>query len=165
MNLKKAQAVITDLFIAVAVFVILVTIITLSWDLYQIRFDKKLEYDDMIIKAFHASDSLIKSKGVPSYWEKLHDEPPNLLPSEIGLVYAERTIDEKKLAEFRELPYNKMKDIMKLTPYNIYWVLKHENGTIAITYGSPPTGKLNVNLARLVIYQNKVYIMEFSVWK
>ena len=162
MKWKRGQAVVTDLFVAIAVFVILVTIISLSWDLYQIRFIKKIEYDDMILRTFHASDSLIKSKGIPTNWNHLY---PPTLPQELGLVNLERTIDDKKLAKFRNMSGNDIENILKIKPYKFYWVLKNETGAILITHGTPPSGKLNVNVARLVIYKGKPSAMELSIWK
>ena len=63
----RGQAVVTDLFISISIFIILVTIIILTIELYDIRLQSKFDYEDMVLKTFLAIDTLAKSKGNKSH--------------------------------------------------------------------------------------------------
>ena len=161
----KGQAAVTDLFIAISVFIILITITTLTWNLYNIRLQNRFDYDDMMIKTFQVTEALVKSGGVPPDWEAQGDFS-NL--QVIGLSHNERFLSEAKVQKFAntvELDDTTLKDTLKINLYEYYFVLRHLNGTIIHSRGSFPSGNFAVNLARLVIYQDQPTILEFATWK
>lgn len=159
-NSQKGQAAITDLFIAISVFIILITIITLTWNLYNIRLVNRFEYDDMIIKTFQVSDALSKSKGVPDNWEFLKDKTQILV---VGLAENERKISTQKLTQFIDLNETEIKEKMNINLYNFYFTIRNQT-QVLVSHGRIPTGKKSVNIARLVIYNGKPSIMEFALW-
>ncbi len=158
-NTRKGQVAIIDLFIAIAVFIILITITTLTWDLYNIRLDIRIDYDDMMIRAFQISDSLVKSSGYPGDWEKTSN------PSIIGLAEADRVLSKDKVSKFTSLNYNNVKDKMKINLYDYYFLIRNAGGDPIITSGVSPSGNYVVNLARIVVYDNEPAIMEFALWR
>ena len=159
-NGQKGQAAITDLFIAISVFIILTTIITLTWNLYNIRLVNRFEYDDMIIKTFQVSDALSKSKGVPDNWESLKDKTKIQV---VGLAENERKISTQKLTQFLDLNETEIKEKMNINLYNFYFTIRNQT-QVLVSHGRIPTGKKSVNIARLVIYNSKPSIMEFALW-
>ena len=162
-NPKKGQAAVTDLFIAISVFIILITIMTLTWNLYNLRLQNRFDYDDMMTKAFQVSDVLIKSKGNPVDWET---DPNSTIV--IGLSSNDRIISKTKVETFTDedlFNESKLKDILKVNQFNYYFVLRHLNGTLIHTRGLFPSGNLAINLARLVLYDDIPVFLEFAVWK
>jgi hypothetical protein len=171
---KQGQAAVTDLFIAISVFIILITITTLTWDLYRVRLNNRIEFDDMIITAFQISDVLIKTKGIPDDWEKNTGDP-----EVIGLIATEKILSAEKVNAFvgsgpPQLTYEEIKNLFNINEYDFYFTINKRNpdGTkqLIANQGLVPTGRYNVNLARLIIYQGGPYpgephFMEFSLWK
>ncbi|MEK6903061.1 MAG: hypothetical protein AABW64_00245 [Nanoarchaeota archaeon] len=174
---RRGQAAVTDLFISISVFIILITIITLTWNLYNIRLQNRFDYDDMMIKAFQVTDSLVKGRGVPTDWET---QNPVTNVQVLGLSENERFLSEQKVKIFAKDPkiYSAallsdavLKSTLKINLYNYYFVLRHLNGTVTgcpsacNNRGTFPSGNYVVNLARLVMYQNQPVYLEFAVWK
>lgn len=160
MKQKRGQAAITDLFIAIAVFIILITITTLSWELYNIRLNSRLDFDDIILKGFIVTDTLVKSPGIPLNWET---NPTNARV--IGFAATDRVIDQTKLTAFLNLTDDQVESILKVRQYNYYFVIKESNGTLLASKGAVPSGSITINLGRAVFYENKPRVMEFALWK
>src|SRR3989344_9407637 len=100
MQKKSGQAAVTDLFIAISVFIILITITTLTWNLYNIRLTSRFDYDEMMLKGFQVSDLLVKSKGIPANW---HVSYNTTLPQVIGLSENERILSAERIDAFKDL--------------------------------------------------------------
>lgn len=174
---RRGQAAVTDLFISISVFIILITIITLTWNLHNIRLQNRFEYDDMMVKAFQVTDSLIKGRGVPPDWETRLQTPTNNNLRVIGLSENERFLSEQKVIAFansdgnNKLDEKVLKDTLRINLYQYYFVLRHLNGTITgcpgtcNSRGAYPSGNFVVNLARLVMFKDEPAILEFAVWK
>ena len=165
---KKGQAAITDLFIAVAIFIVLIALTTLIWNLYNARLESRLDYDTMVLKGYYIADGFVKSPGYPEDWETLSSLNQTQL---IGLAEYDHVISDAKVAKFASLSdasqptYASMKNIMRLNLYDYYFVLKDQQGVILYSGGRYPSGKFTVNLARVVLYNNQPYILEFAIWK
>ena len=164
--MKKGQAVITDLFIAIAVFIVLVTITTIIWDLYTIRLKMRQDFEDMVVKSIQISDQLVKNPGYPSDWEFNIPSNPDYIKI-LGLAEDDRRLSSDKIDKFRtNMTDQKIKELLKIGLYNYYFTIKEKNGSILLAKGNNPIGSFNtVNLARLVIYKSQPRIMEFALWK
>lgn len=164
--MKRGQAVVTDLFIAIAIFIVLVTITTIIWDLYTIRLKMRQEFEDMIVKSIQISDQLVKNPGYPSDWEFNIASNPDYIKI-IGLAEDNRILSTEKVEKFRtSMTDQKIKDLFKIGLYNYYFTIKEKSGSILLAKGINPVGSFNtVNLARLIVYKNQTRIMEFALWK
>ena len=160
---KKGQAAITDLFIAIAIFIVLITITTIMWHLYNLRFDARIDYDTMVLKTYQIVDTMVKSPGFPDNWEQ---DTANVVA--IGLASGDRILSKEKVSAFDKMSSDDMdnvKEIMHIALYDYYFVLKDpETNQVVVSAGSAPRGKFTVNLGRLVMYNNKPHILEFAVW-
>lgn len=160
MGSNKGQIVITDLFIAVAVFVILMTIITVTWNLYSIRLEITFSYDDMVVRGFQISDSLVKSPGNPEDWEKNASGV-----NQIGLANDDHILSQEKVSAFLGMSNEDIKNALNVNLYDFYFVIREAEGTVLISKGNIPSGKYTVNLARIVQYADKTRVMEIALWK
>ncbi|MDP1694982.1 MAG: hypothetical protein Q8L34_05580 [Candidatus Woesearchaeota archaeon] len=162
---RNGQAAVTDLFIAISVFIILITITTLTWNLYNIRLTSRFDYDDMMLRGFQVSDLLVKSKGIPPDW---HINYNTALPQVIGLADNERVLSPEKVDAFKALSDSDpaaIKNALNINLYNYYFVIRNQTGVPLLNTGLFPSGKYAVNLARIVSYNNQPVIMEFAIWK
>ncbi len=166
---KRAQAAITDLFIAVAIFIVLITITTLIWNLYNSRLQSRLDYDTMVLKGYHIVDALVKSGGYPENWE--NSQNPELSTTMFGLAEYDHVISDAKIDKFAQLSdpskayYTNLKSIMKISLYEYRILLKAPDNKVVYDSGRIPAGKFTVNLARFVFYKGQPHILEFAVWK
>lgn len=156
---KKAQIVTTDLFIAVVIFTILMSIIVVSWGRYTTKLDDKLNYEEMQIRAFQISNLLVKSNGNPSNWEN----GGNI--ESLGLAARDRILSSSKVDAFVNLSYGNITKLLGIRNYDFYFKLKDsENNSLALK-GNIPSGDFAVSLRRYVIYENEDAVMEFTLWK
>src|SRR3989344_3907752 len=173
----KGQAAVTDLFIAISVFIILITITTLTWNLYNIRLTSRFDYDDMMLRGFQVSDLLVKSKGIPPDWHISYNTTyPNPRGSNadikplqlIGLADNERVLSPQRVDAFKDISDANpqiVKDALNINLFNYYFVIRNQTGIPLLNTGLFPSGKYAVNLARIVSYNNQPVIMEFAIWK
>jgi len=161
---KKGQAVIIDLFVSVSVFIILMIILTITWDLYSVRLSNRMEYDDMILKTFLISDLLTKQEGVPFDWE-LQENPTYLTIDQIGLAERRGILSDIKVEKFRTLPNDDVSKMLNIGLYKHYFSIRDLNGTVYVSRNSEPSGRLAVNSARVVVYKGGPRVMEFALWK
>ena len=146
-------------------FIILITIITLTWNLYNIRLTSRFDYDEMMLKGFQVSDLLVKSKGVPADWHITYNTTPVQV---IGLSDNERILSPERVDAFKDLSDRNsqaIKDALKINLYNYYFVIRNQTGMPLLNTGLFPAGRYAVNLARIVLYKDQPVIMEFAIWK
>ena len=153
---KKGQAAVTDLFVAIGIFIVLITITSVLWNLYHVRLINRMDYDDLVIKNFQITDFLLKTSGSPANWDYL---------------YTQELIDEDDIyyvglveGDFR-IPYNKTYALTNLTEYNLKEIfhagqyrfgirIKNITGDDIYTFGKVSgSSKFSVNLARNIMYQ------------
>lgn len=155
---RKSQAVSMDLFMAVAVFIILITTIIFSWNLYYKRLGERMAYEDIMVNAFQISDLLVKSKGTPPGWNSTNLDI-------IGLASYDRNISAQKINSFTNISYDKLKELFNIERYELYFRINYLNGTAMNNYGREFNGTYSVNIRRYVIYENEKAIMDFRLWK
>ena len=157
---KKAQATFTDFYTALLIFVVLLMLLFFLWNKFSVRLDATQEYNEMIGKAYHISDLLVKNQGKPLLWE---NDPGNA--ETIGLVYSDRNISLAKLNNFTNLDQKKTKDLLSINPYEFYFTVNTLNGSNITSYGKEFSGDVSVNIRRYVLLENEKRIMEFILWK
>lgn len=155
---KKGQINSIDAFFALAIFSILLILVVINMNNYSQKLNEKIEYDNMMTKAFQISELLVKDRGVPTNWNTNNVQI-------IGLAAEDRMLSEEKINYMKNLSINEAKSIFKIYDSNFYLSLKNVNGSSITDYGSPFTGKKAVNIKRYVLYKNASAILEFSVWK
>ncbi|GEM_PF-1026875 len=157
-NNKKGQAVITDLFIAIGIFIVLITITSVLWNLYQIRLTNRLEYDALTVKAFTISDALLKTPGNPDNWDaRIVDE--NFEDIDIaypGLVVGELIVPYEKTFGLTLLTEDDLRTTFNAGQYRFGLRIRDATGQIDLyTIGKVSgSSKFSVNLARNIIYQS-----------
>lgn len=158
--MRKAQAVITDLFIALAIFVMLIVIIVYLWNDYSTRLSEDVEYERIQLIAYQITNQLIKTQGVPKAWEK---NPSSF--SEIGLATSDRKLSAEKVDSFVNLPYDTVRDALNLEGYGYSFKIKTLSNKALKSSGGTPEETETVGLERYVIYNNEKSILEFKIWK
>ena len=126
---KSGQAVIIDFFIALFIFILLVSMISIMWNKYNFELNQKVTQKDMWLKTYHISDILVHTPGSPSAWENVDWENNfndiNDLIETVGLVSFDRSLDSDKIEEFVNLTnnYTAVKGLLNIEGYQLYFRL------------------------------------------
>jgi hypothetical protein len=157
---KKSQAAITDLFIALAIFVVLIIVTTTIWNLYNVRLRNRMSYDDIVIKSFQVSDMLLKTAGNPSNWDSMYWNNEDFSPAEVesiiypGLMEKDLFISYDKIKALREFNESNIKKKFHAGQYNFGIKVMNSTGGMMYSLGhSGGTSKFSINLARDVMFQ------------
>ena len=126
---KKSQSVVIDFFIAIFIFVIIVSITTLMWNRLSLELHDKVVQKDMLLKAYHITDTLIESPGSPSNWESEIEDLEGIDDriKSIGLADSDRQLSLNKIYAFLTLVdannqdnYNMAKKILNIEGFDFY---------------------------------------------
>lgn len=158
--MRKSQAIITDFFIALFVFLILITAIVYIWNDYNTKIVENVEYERMQLVAYQITNQMLKNKGVPSAWEK-----DSVNVGEIGLVVSDRKLSKDKVDAFVNLPYNAVRDILNIEGYDYSFKIKSLSNTILSSSGGIPGDTEVVSIERYGVYDGENVILQFKIWK
>lgn len=161
-KVKRAQINATDMLVAVFIFSLLLSLIMLNFNNYNVSLLNNIEREKIISEAIAISDALVKTAGIPSRWNS-----SNVLF--LGLADSDRKISEKKAKEFCKIPYNETRKMLNLQ-YHFYFFISSLNGTKKIGYGRNPENKSKIiNIRRYIIYENESEnekaILDFALWR
>lgn len=158
---RKSQIAVTDLIIALSIYVILILFVVFTWNRYTMILQDDFNYNVMEITAFQVTDLLVKSGGEPEDWEK---DPGSV--EVIGLASFDRNISAEKVDAFlNNISYRNASKLLGTAYYNFYFQIKHINGTRLREYGISSTNRSVVNVQRLVSYKNEKAMVEFALWR
>jgi len=157
---KRGQIAIMDLFLAVAIFTIIIVIVGVVWNMQTKRFEGSIAQSSMQIKAFQATDLLVKNPGVKTEWEE------NLTVLAIpGLSTNDRTISEAKASNFTSLDYDLVRQLLNIQEYEFYFRLLDDEGELIISSGKAPIATTSsVAVRRFVHYKDNLAILELTLW-
>ncbi len=156
----KAQIAVTDLFIAIFIFMTVIISIFVTWNIYTNRLEQRIDYSNIISNAVQISDILVKTQGKPVNWEL-----NNTTVEIIALASSDRNLSERKVNAFITLDYNMTKDLMNIKRYNFKFKLVNVNNSALIEYGQNSTGNTTISIRRIVLYGNATAFMDFMLWK
>lgn len=158
--------------IAVAAFIILITIIMGTWEIYKIRLASRLDYDQMSIRNFQAMDSLVRSPGTPLNWEEIVAIDINTVQS-FGLAESDHIISEEKLLAFMsivspDIPGSQdnvtiLKEKLHINAYG--FLLRLENDRVNYSYGSRPSNEdSSVSTSRVVTFNGRASVITLVLY-
>ena len=164
---KRGQAAVTDLFVAIGIFIVLVTVTSVLWNLYQVRLMNNMDHDETVVKAFQVSDILLKTPGEPSNWEQnvLNLGSESALPyiKYIGLVEGDRKVPYDKINALRldligvpprNITEEDVKKMFHASQYRLGIKITSSDGNEVLLFGrTSGTSKFSVNLGKNVFCQ------------
>ena len=163
---KQGQLISIDFIGSVVIFFILLTTLFLFWNTSTTKFNNNLERDKLLFTLVKITDLFVEHQGIPTNWNVTNVQV-------IGLVEKDRTLDTNKLIFFKNLTYNRTRQLLNIEPYEFYFRIIDRNGAIvtaqnqAMEVGSftPSVKEPVVTIRRFVLYGSRKVIIEFSAWK
>lgn len=157
--MRKGQIGSIDLFIAIFIFLLLLSVLIGMWNLYSTRLSEGVEYEKMRLLAFHISDVFVKTQGYPTGWE---NSP--LSAEAIGLASSDRVLSTAKTNAFAAMNYSSAKQKIKAIGYDFKFRVKDLSNNVLLESGANITGDTAIAVERYVEYENEKAIMEFAIW-
>lgn len=164
---RKGQVISIDLIVGISIFLILLTLCILVWSQTVYRMEQRKILYEMQNNLMLALDMLIKTKGVPSSWER----NPNSLIA-LGLAYDDRTLSKDKVDAFMnlvDLDYNASKKYLGILKYDYRLRLLDLNGEVLNdtrfrSVGLDPVGDFKITVSRLVNYNGNLTNLELTIF-
>jgi len=156
---KKTQLFSFDYFVAISLFLLLLSLCLVTYTNNLRRLYEKVLFERMSNSAQGALDVLVHSSGIPFNWE---NEMSAL--TQLGLMEGEYKISPAKLDALKTLTYEEVKKYLGLQNYEFYLRLTNLNGNTQWEIGSKPEGEVGITLRRYVFLDNEVAILELTVW-
>mgnify|MGYP001572816731 FL=1 len=144
-----------DLVIAFVIAFGLVAVLLSYIDLPTEVINDRVQTEDKLIKAIESTNILLYSHGFPTNWDQNNVEIPSLIKSP-------NLIDSKKLNQFRNLSYEKKKELLNINDFNYTLTIKVDNTTI--TDGITNIDLEAVAVNRIALLGGKYAQIQFKVW-
>ncbi|MDI6798678.1 MAG: hypothetical protein QMD12_01620 [Candidatus Aenigmarchaeota archaeon] len=148
-----------DLFIAIAVFIVVFWFYILTWERLTLSLKEVQAMKGFEALALSISDSLVRFPGAPERWE---ENVSNV--SAIGLAYA-HVFDKNKIRNFTSLDYNRTKKLIGLDGYEFYFKVYYLNRSVFAYHGNAPVNfKQAVSTKRFGLLEGEAVVMELTIW-
>lgn len=145
--MPKAQIMLTDLILAVSIFIVIGTVAFLSFDTYKSEIENTDTNNLLQVKATVFSDILIRNP-------------------DIGIVIEPNVLSIDKLDDFSKMDYNATKVNFALGYYDFYIQVYYTNGTIIKEMGQKPSGNyISYSLQRILVESSRTAFMEMIIWQ
>ncbi len=156
---NRAQVMMTDLFIALSIFLILMIAIFSFMMVYERRVNSNMAYEDMRAKAMQIANFLVKSPGVPADWEY-----NSTSPQAIGLAPVPLILSNDKVANFTRMDYDKIRKTFNIRHYDFSFMLFDLDSNLLASKGNESENE-SVSISRYVRFNNTNSIMLFKVFR
>lgn len=160
---KKSQLSISDLFLAVCIFIVLIGAVIFIYSHYSSEFESRQEFNRMQLNAFQTAELLVKSGGSPAGWENMPDQTTIM-----GFAHnsnSKRNISSQKVGAFVNMSYSDIKRIFG-TNYEFYLRITDIEGNIMAEKGRTPAdspGARAVSIERRVLYNGQNAVLLFAL--
>lgn len=152
---NKAQVAMIDLVIAFVIAFGLVAVLLSYIDLPTEIINDRVQTEDKLLIALESTNILLNSHGYPTNWNNDNVEIPSIIKSP-------NSIDLKKLSQFRNLSYEKKKELLNINDFNYTLTIKVDNTTI--TDGITNIDFETVAVNRIALLGGKYAQIQFKVW-
>lgn len=155
---RKAQLGMSDLFLAVSIFVVLLGAVVFTYNHYTVKFESRQNFNRMQLATMQITELLVKSPGMPADWESNSSKTRI-----IGLAYSSRNISEEKVSRFIDMSYDESKRIFG-TNNDFHFRLADMGGSLIAEKGYNATGNTAISMERRVLYNGENAILSFTLW-
>lgn len=156
--MRKGQVAMTDLFISITLFLLLLTFFFFMWNKYTLRLADLGRHNELELLAFQTADLLTLSPGIPSVWE----ENTNALQVP-GLASRPGVLSPQKVNAFMNISYNTTISLLNLDRFELYLLLKKKDHAV-FEIGQYPT-RQSIRIQRRVVYQNESATLDIVLWQ
>jgi len=163
---KRGQVWSADFIASMIVFFTAVAIIIFAWNYIIGQNQEQLSLNEIENTALSASDSLIRSPGIPYDWDETS-------VTTLGIAEQENVLNTTKASMFLDMDELKIKSLLGISNFEFYWELAYLNGSLIqdasgqdMKKGAEPAAnsRIVVPVQRLVVYDGLPAKMAFLLW-
>ena len=154
---KKAQTVMSDLFLASMILIILLAAIMFVRANYEQRINENVQNDVLVSQAIRISDVLVKTPGEPMNWENESGTPDVL-----GIASGDRVLSSDKVEAMFALNYPVLQQLTGTSNINI--TLKTVDGSVIHSTSINESTTISVRIERRVVYDGGVALLYIELW-
>jgi hypothetical protein len=165
---KRAQIWSFDFMASVVVFFMILTVLFFTWEYTTIQNEDQLIFNDMENNALTITDSMIRTRGFPEYW---NDSNVQVL----GLASEENVLNETKILMFVQMDYDSSRRVLGIPAYEFYFQVLHLNDTQAQANGTDLVQGLDpllfqnstivIPIERYILFDSRVAKLRFILWR
>lgn len=159
----KGQIWSIDFAVSVVIFVGTLVSFLFTFNLISTDAAKQSDLSLMQDLSLEATESLIRTRGIPPYWT-------NITVQVIGLAVEENVLNGSKLLHFMNIDYNQSKVLLSIGNYEYYFSLEHPNGTVvtfqgtALSKGQNYTNATTIVLTERYVVFSGINKVKFILW-
>ncbi len=157
--MARGQSIILDYMAGVFIFIIMLSIFMVAWDLYSSRYsqaDGRMQMDSI---ALSASESLMQSQGEPANWTI---DPQNA--KRIGFVSRQNTLDWTRINAFSSLSYADQKTKLGIDSDFVIRIDSYEGARLATIGVEPNSTTTAVEISRFGILDGRQAKLRLMVY-
>jgi hypothetical protein len=154
--MKRGQVWSLDLITSIVIFLLVLIPLFFLWIYINSQSQQQILFDEVENLALSVSDALIRTKGLPEYWD-------TSTVNVIGLASEENILNATKVSYFLSMAgsdYNRTRTLLT-GGYDFFFNLTDLNGTAYGTAGSKPAEKMLIPVERYCLYNERITKLEF----
>jgi hypothetical protein len=154
--MKKGQVWSLDMITSIVIFLLVLIPLFFIWTYINMQNQQQIFFDEAENLALSVSDALIRTKGLPEYWD---ESDVNV----IGLASEENVLNATKVSYLISMAgsdYNRTRTLLT-GGYDFFFNLTDLNGTSYGTAGSKPMDKMLIPVERYCLYNERIVKLEF----
>jgi hypothetical protein len=156
---EKGQTIIMDFSLAAFIFLLATAALIVYWSEGIREKGHQSKLYEMSQRAGIAAEMLVKSPGSPANWEEISLDSVN----SIGLASAENSIDEQKLNAFKNMDYDKARQLLNIREYDFSFDF---NGADQVMAGLPNSADIdNVSATRIAEYKGGEAVAKLTLYQ
>ena len=156
--MKKGQVWSLDMITSIVIFLLVLIPLFFIWTYMNMQSQQQIFFDDVENLALSVSDALIRTKGLPEYWDEAD-------VNVIGLASEENVLNATKVSYFLSMAssdYNRTRTLLT-GGYDFFFNLTDLNGTSYGIAGSKPADKMLIPVERYCLYNERITKLELAL--
>ncbi len=159
---RKAQVWSLDFAMSLMIFMSAFFAIMFGWNYINTSTLENQAMRELQLKALSLSDSLIRTQGIPAYWNESTVEV-------VGLAEEENVLNVTKvqyLVDMSGTDYDRLRSIMDIGFYDFYLEVEDLNGTVYKNTTTPvsATSSIVIPIERYAMYKGRIAKVRLVIW-
>jgi len=157
--MTRGQLFSTDFFVGVVILAFLLGASTYVWTSNMNRAGEKIQVQELEYRSYVLSSAMVKSPGVPEYWEA-----NTSLTRAIGLASSDRVVSEAKFNALISMDYDEARKRFGVEGYGLYVALLDGDQNLLNEYGFKPSKQVSISSRIPVTYKGNASYLDVVLW-
>ncbi len=156
---KRAQNVVTDLFLSITIFTLVIGVSFLYWTFIQDHVREGAKSYEMESLVLRVSDTLLSYEGFPQDWE---DDPLGVIS--LGLSFGNMTLDKDKIDSMLGMDYEEVRSLLGLESYHFQFLIYGTDYSTLRQFGRVDEDNRSISIRRVRIYEGEPVFADVVIY-